>query len=580
MIENRLPDSINRWAWICLLAMACAVHLFSLTTAPLSPDEASQALASLDVGSGIKVSATVNSTLLQLGNMLLFSVFGAGNGMARLLPSLAGIALVCIPLLWRRQLGDVGALTAAVVLLFSPLILFASRRAEGTALSIAAVGCLFSALISERHHDKVYIHNNSILVMLGVCVGLLSGPAFYDMLVAGCLAAVAWYWLRREKITWQHVIHWWQPGLAGVGIALLLSAGLGLRWGQWNGVMDGLALWLASWAVFTDVSHIGALLLYEPLTILLAALGMGYAWQKQAVVPRVVTFWALAVMLLVSVRGGASITSTGAVVFGLAYLSGYGVGQISGTLLRSMSSWVVIHIVLGFICLLPGLVGLTQYANGLISPEQPALVLSGIIVLLALQALLAFLFSAVLPAAILWRSAFLGVAVMCFYIQTGFAVQLSFVRPTSPLEPAVMAAGSRDLFAFKQMMADIAVQNGVREDRLMIAVVDTNPDITTIVRWTLRDYQQLHITSAWPSDADIATMDWVVIAPEDIDLRVVRSSAGWKGMRFTAIERYLAPIPGCQRTTTIDCSDWANWYAYRTSPYPQSPAGLVLWTNN
>jgi hypothetical protein len=50
-------------------------------------------------------------------------------------------------------------------------------------------------------------------------------------------------------------------------------------------------------------------------------------------------------------------------------------------------------------------------------------------------------------------------------------------------------------------------------------------------------------------------------------------------MRFTAIHNYLAPTPACRRTTTIDCTDWVNWYLYRTSPYPQSPKNLILWVN-
>jgi hypothetical protein len=574
---NIMSDTVNRWAWFVLLALALALHLLFLARVPLSPSELPQALASLDAIRQVELSTASQSALLHLGNMLLFSLFGVGNGIARLIPALAGFALVCLPWYWRYRLGNTGALIAAGVLLFSPLVLFASRRVEGTTLSLLAAGALFTALapvwnqnIREKYRD--------ILITLGVSIGVLSGPAFYDMALAGIAAWFFWHWLQREKLDFEHYQSWMRSALTGLGVAILFSIGFGFRWSGWNDVMDGLAYWLSSWVVTSDASHLGALLLYEPLSLALAIVGVGYAWRKRASFQLALAVWALVVLLLVSLRGGAPVSSVGVAILACAYLAGYGGQNIIRDMPSSLTKWVFLHIGLGFVFLIPALLGLTQYAGGLVSADRPLLVLAGVIVLLAMQALLAFLFSLVLPVNVLWRSALLGISVMCLYIQTGFSLQLNFVRPTSPLEPAVMAAGSPDMMAFKQMIADIAIQRGLREDTLAITVVDSDAEITDSVRWTLRQYDRLQVSLVWPTETALSTTEYLVITPEGMDLSNV-TTPGWKGMRFTVVSSYLAPTPGCRRMTTIDCTDWVKWYLYRTSPYPQSLKGLILWAN-
>jgi hypothetical protein len=582
--EVMMSDRIARWAWYALLVLACALHLVFLYQTPLSPGELPQALASLDAVRGAEFSTTADSTLLFLGNTLLFSVFGAGNGIARLIPALAGIGIALLPFYWRRNLGSAGALTAAGLLLISPLMLFISRRVEGTTLSTLAVAILFTVMTSMQHKgEHRNLHNLSVI--LAVSIGLLSGPAFYDLLLAGLAAWLFKHWYHRERIDWNACRTWIRPALTGTGLAFLISIGFGFRLSGWNGLMVGLAQWLSSWSAASEVSHLGALMLYEPLSLILAVLGFGFAWKRRDARPLALALWALLDLLVTSIRGGAPVSSTGTVVLPLAYLAGYGIKNMvfDMDMVKDLSRWIVLHIVLGFIFLLPTLLGLTQYGSGLISASQPLLVLSGAIVLLALQALLAFLFSLVLPVKVLWRSVFLGVSLMLLYIQAGFGLQLNYVRPTSALEPAVMSAGSPDTEMFKQMVYDIGMQRGLREDTLEISLVDEVPEITNSVRWLLRDFIRLKVVPTWPPDAEQEHTNMLVITPEGMDLSSV-TAPGWKGMRFTAIHSYLAPAPACLRTVTeestyIDCSDFVNWYLYRTSPYPQSPQGAILWVN-
>lgn len=572
-----MSDKTYRWAFYGLLAINLALHVAFLNRTPLSPDELPTVLTPLDALRREELAASSNSLMLLIGNMVLFFMFGPGNGIARLIPALAGFVLVLLPFYWRQRLGNAGSLTASGILLVSPLILFASRNVEDTILSLLAVGFLCTALMpaSDEGFDMA---PRQTLIFLGVSIGLVSGPAFYDLVLAGTVVWLIGHWIHRKKFEFSKLVYFRTAIIAGFGVAMLVSIGFGLRLNNWDGVLDSLARWIASWQVLADVSHIGALCLYEPFTLIAAALGLGYAWKHRDISSLSMILWASFILLMVSVRGGASITTAGMTVLPLAYLAGYGIRHSLKNIPETLTKWFSLHVSLGFLFLLPAFLGLSQYANGLIGTEQPLLVLSGAVVLISMQALLAFLMSIVLPMSVLWRSAYLGICVMSLYIQTGFALQLSFVRPTSALEPAVMAAVSPDMETLEEIVSDIALQRGLREDTLTITVVGNDADITDSVRWTLRDYVNLQVSQAWPQSASLENANMLVITPEDADLSAV-NAPGWKGMRFSAVQRYQAPIPGCRRTTTIDCTDLANWYLYRTSPYPLSLKGLILWVN-
>jgi hypothetical protein len=572
-----MSETKTRWAWFAVLALSLALHMVFLHRVPLSPDEVKSALASLDMVRNVDAVTTADSILLLLSNTLLFSVFGAGNGIARFIPALAGTVLVVLPVLWRDYLGREGSLTAAAVLLISPLLLFASRNVEGTILSFLAAAFMLTAL-SPALNKTLNVQQRNLFLVLGVSIGLLSGPVIYDLIFTAVAAWLFGSFLQKKKIDWVEIRSIGKPALLGLSIAVLASIGFGFRLSGWDGIMVGFANWLASWRTFSDTSHLGALLLYEPLTLMLSLLGFSYAWRKQDSFILTLTTWALLNLLIVSIRGGATVTGIGIILLPLALLSGYGLQNTILDIPVTKIKWVGMHVTLGFIFLLPGLIGLTQYGNGLISVEEPLLVLSGIAVLLALQILLAFLFSIVLPLKLLWRSAFLGMTVMGLFIQTGFNLQLNFVRPTSAVEPAVGSAGSPDIRAFERMVSNLAVQRGLRDDTVNIVIVDTNPDITNSVRWNLRHIKGIKFSPAWPSESALAGADIFVITSESVDTSTL-SGQGWKGMRFIATHNYFAPIPICRRTDFIDCTYLVNWYLYRTSPYPQSPNSLILWVN-
>ena len=75
-----------------------------------------------------------------------FFLFGTSDVIARLVPALAGMAIVALPLALRRWVGGPAALGMAALAAISPTLVYASRVVSPeiviAALALAAVACL------------------------------------------------------------------------------------------------------------------------------------------------------------------------------------------------------------------------------------------------------------------------------------------------------------------------------------------------------------------------------------------------------------------------------------------------------
>ena len=576
-------ERYTRWAWVMMIVLALVLRLAALNGVLLSPGEATAALASLDAARGAGWPGTAESLLLLVGNGLLFLLFGAGDGLARLLPALAGVVLVGLPWLWRKHLGEVGALTAAGLLLCSPLALFAARRVDGASLGLLGAALLLTALLA-RDVEGWPRGCSSALVVAGLAIGLTGGPVFYDGLLVGGLAWAVYRWIvSTPDEAAPHVRMplrgWIRPALWGLVGALLISIGLGLRWNGWSGVADGLAAWLNSWRVpRTGLPPVVLLFLYEPVTLLLVLLGLIWSVKKMTPLPLALGLWGFLGLLLVSLRPGAPASALTVVVLPLALLAGYGVGQMVRDVPASTFTWMALHGLVGFIFWQPVGLALAGHASGTgalafggaIGNINLVLFL-GSVTLIALQVLIALLFSLAIPLHLVWRGAALGLALALLVTQVGFAWGLAFVRPDSPAEPAVAAAASPDLLALRTVLDEMAVQSGQRRDAFAVTVVASDALTAAVTRWVLRDFARLTVTGFWPADVSgvvVATPDAI---PPDTAIQA------WEGMAFTALVRGAARIPACQSLFPMACSDLARWYLFRQTRDAATSDQVILW---
>jgi uncharacterized protein (TIGR03663 family) len=145
--------SLEVLIWFGLIVAAAALRLLDLDGLPLTTDEASRALDAARVADG-DLPETWRGDLVAAGTSYLFRIFGEDEFVARVVPAMAGTALV--PVLWfaRPYAGKLAALVAASLVTISPLFVLYSRSATqysaGCLLAAVMMVCLFGYLSQPR----------------------------------------------------------------------------------------------------------------------------------------------------------------------------------------------------------------------------------------------------------------------------------------------------------------------------------------------------------------------------------------------------------------------------------------------
>ena len=268
--------------WAAAFVVAVALRLLRLDGWALGADEAARAYDAWVLFRGQPPVA--GESIPDAGALLLllegigFFLFGTSDVVARLVPALAGIAIVALPLALRRWVGGPAALGMAALAAISPTLVYASRVVSPeiviAALALAAVACLVrlgeAGLVHSTRGPAIalgivtgaaYAAGASAItvivsVIVGIAVAALSVP---DGTIRRGLGA-----LRRELPAFL---------LAAVATAILcftrfLSHPSGIA-----GVGDTLGAW---WRLLTESSgqpaalFLMALLVYEPIAVVFA----------------------------------------------------------------------------------------------------------------------------------------------------------------------------------------------------------------------------------------------------------------------------------------------------------------------
>ncbi|MCB0112148.1 MAG: TIGR03663 family protein, partial [Caldilineaceae bacterium] len=116
-------------AWVVILVAATGLRFVDVGTRAMSHDESLHALYSYYLYDNGKYehNPMMHGPLLFHMDAVAYFLFGDNDTTARLPPVLFGIAVVWMMWLYRRYIGRVGALIAAVLITISPSLLFHSR---------------------------------------------------------------------------------------------------------------------------------------------------------------------------------------------------------------------------------------------------------------------------------------------------------------------------------------------------------------------------------------------------------------------------------------------------------------------
>lgn len=167
------------WLYGLAFLIAVAFRLIQLGTAPLTDSEATLALQALQLARGREVLLAPQPAYI-LFTSIFFAIIESTNFMARLVPALAGSALVFVPVLFKNKIGARPALILAFLFAFDPGLVALSRQSSGT---ILAVTFLLSAW-------GMWMNRREIAAGIFFALALLSGPSVWSGLLILLLTSI------------------------------------------------------------------------------------------------------------------------------------------------------------------------------------------------------------------------------------------------------------------------------------------------------------------------------------------------------------------------------------------------------
>lgn len=571
----------NRWRtleillWLALGIVSAWLRLTDLSAAPLTSQEAAQAVPAYEAARAVGSAANASvpspseSPLLFHLNVLLFALFDGGDGLARLVPALAGVALTVAPLLLRRYLGAWGALGTGLLLALSPTALVASRTLDGAVP--AALGVMLLVGSAARYLDSF---GRSWVVWggLGMALAVTAGPGAWGFLLGLLLALAGGLWLWRAQLPW--IWPMVRPALgralavAGLGVVAIGTA-FGLHPAGLTDVAQQVILWAERFAPGTEPVASPVLLLaaYEPLVVLAGLAGLGLAARRRHGMGLLWAFWTVVGALQLALMPGRQPVDLLWIVLPLAGLGGLAVDQLAQSLLThghwlNEGLYLPVSLVLWARC---GL-SLARYAR---TGDVTDLAIAVLVVLLQLFLTGALGFALAVPApdespneatrrgmgvALRAGGLSLGVVLLMVTFATGWGV--AHARPSDPRELLHSRPIAEEVRVLVQVAEQASVLNSGTEAGLSVTFLgETDPALA----WALRRFERHAV-----SGLEMAGQPPLVVAPADQP-----PAPGYFGEVFP-LRREWTPTGGGFWT--------ARWWLYRESAAPPVATDWVaLW---
>lgn len=210
----------ERLAWTALIAAALFLHLLALGARPPHHDESIHcdfAYTLLTQGT-YHYDPTYHGPLIYYVMAPLFALFGPTTAVGRLYPTLAGVALIALPLALRRRFGRRTAWWCGALLGISPITLYYSRFArEDLPVALYTALALTLFLRVRRHGWKpipwigVAAAGHAVMKeTVYVTLPLLGVAAYVVALRDGVWASVrkAFNWIDRYRMSVGAAILW------------------------------------------------------------------------------------------------------------------------------------------------------------------------------------------------------------------------------------------------------------------------------------------------------------------------------------------------------------------------------------
>ncbi|MCC6175467.1 MAG: glycosyltransferase family 39 protein [Chloroflexi bacterium] len=288
-----------RWdvlAWVGVLASALVLRVVRLGGPPLNVEEGSRALDALTLWREGRVAYEGGPIFTNLLS-LVFGLFTAADGQARLLSAVSGVALAAVPWLLRPALGTRATLGASLILALSSLL---TSNARAVSPAVPAALLLLLAVACFWRFGLRYERGWLVGGAVAVAVGLGFDPSFTVGLIGVALAYAIAEGDILGRSSWLPALKRWGP-LALVG-AVLTAVVLDTRFlmnpsGLQAGLVDPFWRWTGDVARGSGLTAPLIVVLLDGAVLLLAVVGLG-AYRRR---PRAVRFlgtWLLVALTL------------------------------------------------------------------------------------------------------------------------------------------------------------------------------------------------------------------------------------------------------------------------------------------
>lgn len=564
---------------------------------PLSPGEATAALASWQFTSAVPLDVAVNSPAYFTFTNLLMGLGMDGDAAARFVPAVFGLLTVLLLWTWRGRVRPILWLTAALFMAVSPLLVAVSRAAGGDAIALFALMLLACGSVFSRSVGQYSVVSRSVVSGVALGLGLASSPLFYTGLVA---LPAAWLLAGRRSPTpiappnnnplttdplttdllttdplttdplktdllktdpLKTTLLATAVTFAAVATSFLLyPSGLGAA-------LRLFPAWLAQFSLPAGVvgllSPLLALLRYEPAALLigLPALVWVLGGERGGRGPAA---W-LGATLLVILAQSAVMVNTSAALLPAYLLVGLAAAALAAETPGERDSgrrtaWLAAASLLGLGALLVAAAGRFARLNLPAGENTTLLTL----------ALLAFILAGVaVIVAMAWespaarRGAFAGLAALLFFWQWGAAWQLSRQGANDPRERWVTSGTDDDVPVLINLLDGIAWQTAnSNRDLTIFSQVDS-----PVLRWYLRDYTNFSVGPTLPLNT---TAD-VIITPADAEPSLPND---YFGADFGLLQ---SEMPSDEPVVP---SNVLKWWLFRESNAPVDIQRVILWVRS
>jgi predicted membrane-bound mannosyltransferase len=261
--------SLDGVLWLALIVLAVALRFFSLDRLPFSEAESARAFAAWAVSEGSVPDGWPGDVTAALTSHL-FRIFGSSETVTRIIPAIAGSALVASFWFAGRYVGRGVALLAGALIALSPLAVYTSRSASGFALgSLLSMVMVLSLLAYVERPRQL----PAVILFAAFGLALGSDPIAISTavaLIAFVTVEAAWRPggdVGEAVAAFRSTRDHWRPA------ALALAVTLALDVAQFGTGIDRLSLaGLRQWAGMFDLPRDGLPWHYQ-LSLLLA-----YEW--------------------------------------------------------------------------------------------------------------------------------------------------------------------------------------------------------------------------------------------------------------------------------------------------------------